>query len=163
MSSYSKRNRSFTPSSRPIESSLRVYRQMLPSCIPEYEPISFKIDEFDRTDDVSSTSDFLFSSPKKAHSNNSQTIKQQPRVYPKTVSRVLASSPAYQNQYRATRPAGQTTASTTVSSSASCSPCLSPIRYALDTSAQTNQNLFSSNDESSLKVVFQKKKESVLF
>lgn len=149
--------------------SLRVYRQILPSCIPENEPLVFGNDEFDDHED-GNTSKFLFSSPKKHLPNISQTIKQQPRIYPRTVSRLLASSPAHQNQYRLNREIGQTVTSTatmtTISSSGS--PCLSPIRYSLDTSQinenqsinsipmptedmQLNQNSFPT-DDSSLKV-----------
>ncbi|CAF0827369.1 unnamed protein product [Adineta steineri] len=144
-------------SARPIDCSLRVYRQALPACIPENEPISFAINEFDDREDTntSNTSDFLFSSPRKQSSNTSQTIKQPPRVYPKTVSRLLASSPAHQNQYRAFPGVGRTitsipsttTATTeTTSASSSGSPCLSPIRYILDAS----QN---SQDQSSEKLI----------
>jgi len=122
---------------------LRVYRQNLPACIPENEPISFGNDEFDDREDgnTNNTSNFLFSSPKRQLSNISQTIKQQPRIYPKTVSRLLASSPAHQNQYRLYRGIGQTITSTTTLAtvSSSGSPCLSPIRYAIDTS-QINQS-----------------------
>ncbi|CAF1243375.1 unnamed protein product [Adineta ricciae] len=120
-------------SSRPIDCSLRVYRQALPACIPENEPLSFGNYDFDDTNSNHS-SDFLFSSPNKRSSNTSQTIKQQPRIYPKTVSRLLASSPAHHNQYRLFRGIGRTiTATTTVSSVCSSgSPCLSPIRCSID-------------------------------
>jgi hypothetical protein len=163
-------NRSYT-SARVANCSLHVYRQILPTCIPENEPLSFRNDESNDHDDASTnnTSNFLFSSPKRQSSNISQTIKQQPRIYPKTISRLLASSPAHQNQYRLYRGIGQTITSTTVSSSGS--PCLSPIRYSFDTSQinekstnidenmiaiptddiQTNQ-ISLPNDDSSLKV-----------
>ncbi|CAF5151578.1 unnamed protein product, partial [Rotaria socialis] len=65
-----------------------------------------------------------------------QTVKQQPRVYPKTISRLLASSPAHQSQFRLFRgmgPALNTASALAVPTSAS--PCLSPIRYSLDISS----------------------------
>lgn len=72
-----------------------------------------------------------------------QTIKQQPRIYPKTISRLLASSPAHQSQFRLFRGMGQSlhpaaTATTTMNALAiptAASPCLSPIRYSLDLSS----------------------------
>lgn len=124
-------------SSRNVECSLRVYRQALPACIPENEPLSFGNDEFDDREDISTsnTSDFLFSSPRGRSSNVSQTIKQQPRVYPKTIARLLASSPAHQNQYRRYHGLGPSIPSiTSITMASSCSPCLSPIRYTLETS-----------------------------
>jgi hypothetical protein len=155
-------------SSRIIDCSFRPYRQNLPACIPENEPLSLGNDEFDhwKGTNINNTSEYLFSSPKKHSSNTSQTIKQQSRVYPKTVSRLLASSPAHQNQYRVSRGIEQTTSSTATLTivSSSVSPCLSPIRYALDRSrnsdnegviqmddGQTNQ-VSLPTDDSSLKV-----------
>ncbi|CAF3675230.1 unnamed protein product [Rotaria sordida] len=129
-------------SSRIIDCSLRVYRQPLPLCIPEYEPISFGYDDIidEQHDDknTSNISDFLFCSPKGRSPTTLQTIKQQPRIYPKTISRLLASSPAHQNQFRLFRGIGQTlnTATTnTLTIPTSASPCLSPIRYSLDISS----------------------------
>ena len=124
-------------SSRNVECSLRVYRQALPACIPENEPLSFGNDDFDDREDISTSnaSDFLFSSPRGRSSNVSQTIKQQPRVYPKTIARLLASSPAHQNQHRRSHGIGPSVVSATpMTVASSCSPCLSPIRYMLETS-----------------------------
>ena len=71
-----------------------------------------------------------------------QTIKQQPRIYPKTISRLLASSPAHQNQFRLFRGMGQglhpplpITTTNVLAIPTSASPCLSPIRYSLDLSS----------------------------
>ncbi len=112
-------------------------------------------DEFNDHDDINTTniSDFLFSSPKKQLSNISQTIKQQPRIYPKTISRLLASSPAHQNQYRLCRGIGQTVTSTTTTPamttvSSSGSPCLSPIRYSIE----INQSQSMNNEENIISV-----------
>ncbi len=132
-------HRSFT-SSRAVDCSLRVYRQPLPLSIPENEPISFGLDELEEHDDASTSniSDFLFGSPKGRSPTALQTIKQQPRIYPKTISRLLASSPAHQNQFRLFRGMGQTLHTATTSTLAiptSASPCLSPIRYSLDISS----------------------------
>ncbi|CAF1411923.1 unnamed protein product [Adineta steineri] len=132
-------HRSFT-SSRIIDCSLRVYRQPLPLCIPENEPLSFRHEDMDEHDDASTSnvSDFLFCSPKGRSPTALQTIKQQPRIYPKTISRLLASSPAHQNQFRLFRGMGQTLNTATTSTLAiptSASPCLSPIRYSLDISS----------------------------
>ncbi|CAF4533905.1 unnamed protein product [Rotaria sp. Silwood1] len=132
-------HRSFS-SSRLIDCSLRVYRQPLPLSIPENEPISFGHDDIDEHDDASTSniSDFLFCSPKGRSSTALQTIKQQPRIYPKTISRLLASSPAHQNQFRLFRGMGQILNTATTSNLAvptSASPCLSPIRYSLDISS----------------------------
>lgn len=96
--------------------------------------------------------EYLFSSPKKHSSNISQTIKQQPRVYPKTVSRLMASSPAHQNQYRVHRGIGPTTSSTATLTavSSSVSPCLSPIRYAFNRSqisdSHSNEGIIQTDD-----------------
>ncbi|CAF2179656.1 unnamed protein product [Rotaria magnacalcarata] len=130
-------HRSFS-TSRAIDCSLRVYRQPLPLCIPENEPISFRHDDIDEHDDTSTSniSDFLFCSPKGRSPTTLQTVKQQPRVYPKTISRLLASSPAHQSQFRLFRgmgPALNTASALAVPTSAS--PCLSPIRYSLDISS----------------------------
>ncbi|CAF4465288.1 unnamed protein product [Rotaria socialis] len=130
-------HRSFS-NSRAIDCSLRVYRQPLPLCIPENEPISFRHDDIDEHDDTSTSnlSDFLFCSPKGRSPTTLQTVKQQPRVYPKTISRLLASSPAHQSQFRLFRgmgPALNTASALAVPTSAS--PCLSPIRYSLDISS----------------------------
>lgn len=166
-------------SSRPIESSLRVYRQVVPMSIPENEPLTFPQDDFDDREEFScksNSSDLLFTSPRGRSSNISQTIKQNSRVYPKTVSRLLASSPAHQNQYRVNRAIGLAIPQITtnpVDTAASVSPCLSPIRYALDHSqmnpmtSQTdeelhpmtndpnpNQFLSLPNDDGSVKVCF---------
>lgn len=138
--------------------------------IPENEPLTFPQDDFDDREEFSSnsnTSDFLFTSPRGRSSNNSQTIKQQSRVYPKTISRLMASSPAHQNSYRVNRPIGlaipQITTSA-VNTASSVSPCLSPIRYALDNSStdeeinndvgQNQQFLSLPNDDGSVKVCF---------
>lgn len=65
-----------------------------------------------------------------------QTVKQQPRIYPKSISKLMASSPAHQNQFRLFRGMGQhMTAAGTLPLPAAPSPCLSPIRYSLDLSA----------------------------
>ncbi|CAF5127752.1 unnamed protein product, partial [Rotaria socialis] len=79
-----------------------------PLCIPENEPISFRHDDIDEHDDTSTSnlSDFLFCSPKGRSPTTLQTVKQQPRVYPKTISRLLASSPAHQSQFRLFRGMG---------------------------------------------------------
>ena len=132
-------HRSFS-SSRIVDCSLRVYRQPLPLCIPENEPISFGQDDIDEHDDASSSniSDFLFCSPKGRSPTALQTVKQQPRIYPKTISRLLASSPAHQSQFRLFRGMGHTlhtTAANTLPVPISASPCLSPIRYSLDVSS----------------------------
>lgn len=67
----------------------------------------------------------------------------------------MASSPAYQNQYRIYRGIGQTGSSTTTATtlttvSSSASPCLSPIRYTFDTSqsseSQSNEVAASTDD-----------------
>jgi hypothetical protein len=107
---------------------------------------------------TNNTSNFLFSSPKRQLSNISQTIKQQPRVYPKTISKLLASSPAHQYQYRLCRGIGQTitaTAATMATVSSSVSPCLSPIRYTMNTSrinqSQSNEKLMH-NEENSIPI-----------
>lgn len=139
-------------SSRIIDCSFRPCRQNLPACIPENEPLSLGNDEFDHWKENNNTSEYLFSSPKKHSSNVSQTIKQQPRVYPKTVSRLLASSPAHQNQYRVYRGKGQTGSSTTTLTAvaSSVSPCLSPIRYAFDRSqisdSHSNEGVIQTDD-----------------
>lgn len=87
-----------------------------------------------------------------------QTIKQQPRIYPKTISRLLASSPAHQSQFRLFRGMGQslhpqaTTTMTTTNALAiptAASPCLSPIRYSLDLSS-INQIQSNNLDEEPL-------------
>lgn len=131
-------------SSRIIDCSLRAYRQPLPLCIPENEPISFGHDDIiDEHDDASTSniSDFLFCSPKGRSPTTLQTIKQQPRIYPKTISRLLASSPAHQNQFRLFRGMGQTlnppitTTTGALAIPTAASPCLSPIRYSLDISS----------------------------
>jgi len=130
-------HRSFS-SSRAVDCSLRVYRQPLPLSIPENEPISFHHDELDENDETGSTniSDFLFCSPKGRSPNTLQTVKQQPRIYPKTISKLLASSPAHQSQFRLFRGMGQTLhAANTLAIPAAPSPCLSPIRYSLDISS----------------------------
>ena len=133
-------NRSFT-SSRMIDCSLRVYRQALPLCIPEHEPISFGRDDMDEHDEAASSSnnnisDFLFCSPKGRSPTALQTVKQQPRIYPKTISRLLASSPAHQQQFRLFRGVGQTlNTAAALPIPTAASPCLSPIRYSLDLSA----------------------------
>lgn len=134
-------HRSFS-SSRLADCSLRVYRQPLPLCIPENEPISFGHDDLDEHDDASSSniSDFLFGSPKGRSPAALQTVKQQPRIYPKTISRLLASSPAHQSQFRVFRGMGQhlhptAAANTLAAPPISASPCLSPIRYSLDVSS----------------------------
>lgn len=141
-------------SSRIIDCSFRPCRQNLPTCIPENEPLSFGNDEFDslKETNMNNTSEYLFSSPKKHSSNISQTIKQQPRVYPKTVSRLMASSPAHQNQYRVHRGIGPTTSSTATLTavSSSVSPCLSPIRYAFNRSqisdSHSNEGIIQTDD-----------------
>ncbi|CAF1042106.1 unnamed protein product [Adineta ricciae] len=135
-------HRSFS-SSRIADCSLRVYRQPLPLCIPENEPISFGNDDLDEHDEASTSniSDFLFCSPKGRSPTTLQTVKQQPRIYPKTISRLLASSPAHQNQFRVFRGMGQTlhpTTANTLAAPISASPCLSPIRYSLDISSINN-------------------------
>jgi hypothetical protein len=129
-------HRSFT-SSRLVDCSLRVYRQALPLSIPENEPISFGYDDVDEHDDASASniSDFLFCSPKGRSPAALQTVKQQPRIYPKTISRLLASSPAHQNQFRLFRGMGQHMPTATMAIPSAPSPCLSPIRYSLDLSA----------------------------
>ena len=138
-------------SSRNIDCSFRPCRQNLPACIPENEPLSLGNDEFDHWKETN-TSEYLFSSPKKRSSNVSQTIKQQPRIYPNTVSRLLASSPAHQNQYRVYRGKGQAGSSTTTLTaiSSSVSPCLSPIRYAFDRSqisdSHSNEGVIQMDD-----------------
>ena len=137
MENRSYTNRSFT-SSRMIDCSLRVYRQPLPLCIPEHEPISFGHDDIDEHDEASSSniSDFLFCSPKGRSPTALQTVKQQPRIYPKTISRLLASSPAHQQQFRLFRGMGQTlNTAAALAIPTAASPCLSPIRYSLDISA----------------------------
>lgn len=126
-------------SSRIVDCSLRVYRQPLPLCIPENEPISFGPDELEEHEEVASStnvSDFLFCSPKGRSPAMLQTVKQQPRIYPKSISKLMASSPAHQNQFRLFRGMGQhMTAAGTLPLPAAPSPCLSPIRYSLDLSA----------------------------
>ncbi|CAF4864235.1 unnamed protein product, partial [Rotaria magnacalcarata] len=137
-------------SSRLIDYNLRIYRQPLPECIPENGPLSFGNDEFDDREDAStnSTSVLVFSSPNRHVSNISQTIKQRPRIYHhKTISRLLASSPAQQNQYRQLHGLGRTANSVMTTVSAAASPSLSPIRYSCDTSRinQTQPNEKSTN------------------
>lgn len=130
-------HRSFS-TSRAVDCSLRVYRQPLPLSIPENEPISFRQEDIEEHDDTSNISDFLFCSPKGRSPTTLQTIKQQPRVYPKTISRLLASSPAHQTQFRLFRGMGQPInipTANVVSAPTSASPCLSPIRYSLDISS----------------------------
>lgn len=132
-------HRSFS-SSRLADCSLRAYRQNLPISIPENEPISFRLDDIEERDDAntSNISDFLFCSPNGRSPLALQTIKQQPRIYPKTISRLLASSPAHQNQFRLFRGLGQALHPPTSNALAiptSASPCLSPIRYSLDLSS----------------------------
>jgi hypothetical protein len=141
----------FHSSARVIDCSLRVYRQTLPMSIPENEPISFGIDELDDREDMSTshTSNFLFSSPRGRSSNVSQTIRQHSRIYPNTISRLLASSPAHHNQYRLSRGIAPSITYATTSNISSSSPCLSPIQYTLDTSPTdvlTSDNVISSED-----------------
>ena len=144
-------HRSFS-SSRVADSSLRVYRQPLPLCIPENEPISFQHDDIDEHEDASTSniSDLLFCSPKGRSSTELQTIKQQPRIYPKTISRLLASSPAHQNQFRLFRGMGQalnTATTSTLAIPTSASPCLSPIRYSLEISSINQVQSVNIDDE----------------
>ncbi|UJR15322.1 hypothetical protein I4U23_002274 [Adineta vaga] len=111
-------HRSFS-SSRIADCSLRVYRQPLPLCIPENEPISFGHDDIDEHEDA--------------------ILKDDHQLLYK---HIIASS---QSQFRLFRGMGQTLHPTTTSTLAvpiSASPCLSPIRYSLDISSinhiQTN-------------------------
>jgi len=118
------------------------------------EPISFGHDDIDGHDDASTSniSDLLFCSPNGRSPTGLQTVKQQPRIYPKTISRLLASSPAHQSQFRLFRGMGQALNIATTSTLAiptSASPCLSPIRYSLDTSA-INQIQSTNIDEEPL-------------
>jgi hypothetical protein len=149
-------HRSFS-SSRIVDCSLRVYRQPLPLCIPENEPISFGHDDIDEDASTSNISDFLFCSPKGRSPTALQTVKQQPRIYPKTISRLLASSPAHQNQFRLFRGMGQTLNTATTSTLAiptSASPCLSPIRYSLDISS-INQIQSTNIDDEQIEIAQQ--------
>ena len=141
-------HRSFS-SSRIVDCSLRVYRQPLPLSIPENEAISFGHEDLEEHEEgsASNVSDFLFCSPKGRSPNALQTVKQQTRVYPKTISRLLASSPAHQNQFRLFRGMGQQQLpANTLAIPAAPSPCLSPIRYSLDISAIHQMHL---NEKSS--------------
>ncbi|CAF1312578.1 unnamed protein product [Rotaria sordida] len=68
----------------------------------------------------------MCSSKGQSSTNISQTIKQPPRIYEESISQLLASSPAYENQYRLIHGIGQTVTSTTTMTivSSSNSPCL---------------------------------------